>query len=222
MTSECQGARLTMKHPIHPTLMAAALVAALASCSDSTGGGGGQNTLTFLSLAGTAPPLCADSAGAKFGKDPNGQDQDIALYFPASGNVSDCAAGPTEDFLRLKLKPTSLLRYPDGNLIANGDSVYIYVKWVGSDSILFDLQPSGLIFDPAQPAELRIEYAEASDDLNHDGRVDAEDTTIEHELDIWRQENPGDPFVRVGTGKAEDSNEIEARLNGFSRYAIAY
>jgi hypothetical protein len=216
-----------MKHRIRRSLFAAALVAAGAACSDSTGGGGGGRTdLTFLRLAATAPPLCADSTGAKFGKDPNGQDQDIALIFPVSGNLQDCpngaTPGPTEDFLRLKLKKTSLLRYPDGNLIANGDSVFIYVKWVGSGSILFDLQPTGLLFSLAEPAELRIEYGEASDDLNHDGQVDTEDTAIEHQLDIWRQEKPGDPFVRVGTGKAEDSNEIEARLNGFSRYAIAY
>jgi hypothetical protein len=212
-----------MKHRILKSLLAAVLVAGGTACSDSTGGGGGGGTdLTFLQLADTAPPLCADSNGAKFGKDPNGQDQEIALVFPVSGNLADCAGGPTEDFLRLKLKKTSLLRYPDGNLIANGDSVFIYVKWVGSDSILFDLQPTGLLFSLAEPAELRIEYGEASDDLNHDGQVDTEDTAIEHELDIWRQEKPGDPFVRVGTGKAEDSNEIEAKLNGFSRYAIAY
>ena len=209
------------KHRTYPTL-AAALIAALTACSDSTGGGGGRTDLTYLSLAATAPPLCFDSTGAKFGKDPNGQDQEMALVFPESGNLADCAAGPTRDFLRLKLKKTSLLRYPDGNLIANGDSVFIYVRWVGSDSILFDLQPTGLIFDPRNPAELKIEYGEASDDLNHDGRVDTEDGTIEHELDIWRQERPGDPFARVGTAKAEDSNEIEATLNGFSRYAIAY
>jgi hypothetical protein len=212
-----------MKHHIRRFLFAAALVAAYTACSDSTGGGGGGRTnLTFLRLAATAPPLCADSTGAKFGKDPNGQDQEIALVFPVSGNPADCASGPTEDFLRLKLKPTSLLRYPDGNLVANGDSIFIYVKWVGNDSILFHLEPSGLLFNPSEPAVLKIEYGEASEDLNHDGRIDTEDGTIEHELDIWRQEHPGDPFVRVGTAKAEDSNEIEATLNGFSRYAIAY
>ena len=211
-----------MKHPIHPTLMTAALVAALASCSDSTGSGSGQNNLAVLRLAETAPPLCSDSVGAKFGKDPAGQDQEIALVFPLSGNLADCAGPSTENFLRLKLTSTSLLRYPDGNLIADGDSVFIYVKWVGSDSILFDLQPSGLVFDPQKPAELTIEYGEATNDLNHDGQVNTEDDTIEHQLDIWRQEKPGDPFVRVGTGKAEDVNEIEAKLNGFSRYAIAY
>ena len=205
-------------------LLLAALVAA-AACSDSTGGGGvgtPPGNLNYLRLASNAPPLCADSAGAKFGKDPNGQDQEIALFFPVSGNLADCAGGATKDFLRLKLKSTSLLRYPDGNLIADGDSVFISVKWVGSDSILFDLQPTGLLFDPQDPAELKIEYGEASDDLNHDSHVDGEDSTIEQHLDIWRQERPGDDFIRVGTAKSEDAKEIEAKLNGFSRYAIAY
>lgn len=208
-----------MKHPTTWILLAVALAAS--GCSDSTGGGGNRSPgdLTVLRLASAAPALCADSVGAYFKKDPNGQDQEIALVFPEPG--SSCA-GNTEDFLRLKLKPLSLQRWPDSALIANGDSVFISVKWVGSDSILFDLHPSGLIFDPANPAELRLEYGEAGDDLNHDNAVNAEDSTIEHELDIWRQEKPGDPYVRVGTGKAEDTNEIEAKLNGFSRYAIAY
>jgi len=198
-----------------------AVVLAASACSDSTGGDTTRPPadVTVLRLAATAPPLCADSAGAYFRKDPNGQDQEIALVFPEGGGS---CAGSTEDFLRLKLKPLSLQRWPDSTLFANGDSVFIWVKWVGSDSILFDLEPSGLIFDPANPAELKLEYGEASDDLNHDDRVDGEDSTIEQRLDVWRQEKPGDPFVRVGTAKAEDSKEIEARLNGFSRYAIAY
>lgn len=212
-----------MKHRIRRFLFAAALVAACTACSDSTGGGGGGRTdLTFLRITDTAPPLCSSTVSAWFKKDPAGQDSTIALVFPVSGNLADCAAGSTEDFLRLKLKPLSLQRWPDSTLISNGDSVLITVTWVGNDSILFDLQPTGLIFSTQDPAELKIEYGEASDDLNHDGRVDGEDDTIEHELDIWRQEHPGDPFVRVGTAKAEDSNEIEAKLNGFSRYAIAY
>lgn len=209
-----------MKHRTHKALFAAALIAAHTACSDSTGGGGGGRTdLTFLRLAATAPPLCSSTVSAWFKKDPAGQDSTIALVFPEAGST---CAGSTHDFLRLKLKPLSLQRWPDSTLISNGDSVLITVTWVGSDSILFDLQPTGLIFNPLNPAELRIEYGEASDDLDHDGTVDAEDDAIENELDMWRQERLGDPYVRVGTAKAEDLNEIEADLNGFSRYAIAY
>jgi hypothetical protein len=93
---------------------------------------------------------------------------------------------------------------------------------VSVDSILFELQPTGLKFNPDVPAELRIHYDQADDDLNDDGGVDEEDDLVEQELDIWRQEAPGEPFVRVGTAKSEELEEIEAELTSFSRYAIAY
>jgi hypothetical protein len=211
-----------MTNRVRWTLLAPAVVFA-AACSDSatsSGGGTPPSALTFLRLAPTAPPLCADSTGAWFVK--NGEDKTIQLVFPESGQLADCAAGPTEEFASLLVKKMSLLRRPNGTLVSDGDSVFISVKWVGSDSILFEFQPTGLLFDPAVPPELKIHYTEASDDLNHDGRVDEEDTDIETRLDIWRQERPGDPFFRVGTGKIEDQNEIEAKLNGFSRFALAY
>ena len=192
---------------------------ATAGCSDSTGEGGGNGPPTALLLSAAAPSLCADSTGAWFKKDPAGQDSAIALVFP---EVPPDCQGNTEDFVRLELKNISLLRYPDGNLIANGDSVFISLKWVGNDSILFELKPTGLQFDPDNPAKLKIEYDEAGDDLNDDGDVDAEDDDVEHRLDIFRQAQPGAPWVPIGTGKIEGSNEIEAKLYGFSRFMIAY
>lgn len=205
----------------HWTLLATVAVAAVA-CSDSTSSNGGTpgSDLSFLRLAPTAPPLCADSTGAWFVK--NGEDKTIELVFPESGQLSDCALGPTKEFASLEVKKLSLLRRPNGTLISDGDSVFISFKWVGNDSILFEFQPTGLLFDPAERPELKINYTEAGPDLNDDGEVDGEDDSVETRLDIWRQERPGDEFFRVGTGKIEDSNEIEAKLNGFSRFAIAY
>lgn len=206
-------------------VLAAATTVVLAACSDSSNssdGGTPGTGLSFVRLAPTAPALCNDSAGAWFVKRASGSDQEIALTFPESGNAANCAGNNTEDFVRLSLKPNSLLRRPDSTLISTGDSVFISLRWVGNDSILFDLQPSGLLFDPANPAKLKIEYGEAGDDLNDDDHVDGADSTAETKLDIWRQERLGDPFFRVGTAKSEDDNEVEARLNGFSRYALAY
>lgn len=204
-------------------LIGTGLVLAGTACSNSTGGGDGgtpPGNLTFLQLASGAPQLCNSSDSAWVIKDSNATEQQLALRFPESG--SDCS-GSTQDFLRLTIKGSSLLRHPDGTLIADGDSVHVVVTWVGSDSILFDLQPTGLQFDPfADPAKLKIEYGECGPDLNHDNTVDAKDDDIERQLDIWRQERSGDDFVRVGTAHSEDDNEIEAKLNGFSRYAIAY
>jgi hypothetical protein len=205
-----------MKSLIGSTLLAAAL---LTGCSDA--GPVKSSELTFITLPATAPALCADSTGAWFKNDPNGPDSTITLDFPAQGAPLDCS-GSTEQFLSLRIRKGSLLRLPNNNLIPVGDSVFIWAKWVGNDSILFDLQPSGLTFDPANPASLQLEYAEAGDDLNHDHRVDNADTTIAKSLDIWRQERPVDAFVRVGTVHNEDAHEIEAKLNGFSRFAIAY
>lgn len=213
-----------MHHLIRATTLGAALIALATACSDSTGGGGGTppDQLTYLVLPDTAPPLCADSVGAWAVKGPNAQDFQLELEFPESGNIADCNGGSTETFLELKIEKTALRRYPNGTLISDGDSVFISVRWVGADSILFDLEPSGLTFDPGKPAELKIEYDELGDDLDGDGDSDSEDDDIEQRIDIWRQAQPGDPFVKVGTGKIEDQNEIEAKLNGFSRYALAY
>ena len=214
-----------MRHPLRSFTLATALLAGAGACADSTGGGGGgtpPGDLNFLRLTDTAPPLCADSTGGWVKRDPAGQSIEFALVFPESGIPADCNGGSTEDFLRLKIEKDAIQRRPDGTLIGNGDSVFVWVKWVGNDSLLFDLQPSGLVFDPAKPADLKIEYGEAGEDLNDDGAIDVEDDEAETKLDMWRQEHPGDDFVRVGIAKLEDENEIEAKLNGLSRYAIAY
>ena len=147
-------------------LVAAATVV-LAACSDSSNssdGGTPGSGLSYIRLAPTAPALCNDSAGAWFVKRASGSDQEIALTFPENGNAANCNAGSTEDFLRLSLKPNSLMRRPDSTLISTGDSVFIYVRWVGNDSILFDLQPSGLLFDPGSHRDLaeRIAFASAA------------------------------------------------------------
>ncbi|MDH4130323.1 MAG: hypothetical protein OEV95_00790 [Gemmatimonadota bacterium] len=196
-----------------------ALVLALA-CSDSTSSDGGgtkpPSQLNFLTLAPTAPDLCETSISFWAFR---GVGVDTALQFPEPGD--DCL-GSREDFLRLKLDQASLKAYPDGTPIQFGDSVLITMSWVGNDSILFHLEPTGLLFDPAHPAELKIDYGEAGDDLDGDGDIDADDDSVERRLDIWRQPTLADDYQKVGIAKFEDLDEIEADLNGFSRYAIAY
>lgn len=188
-------------------------------CTSSTGGDDGNvvppGDLNYLRLAESAPTPCADSVGFWAFQ---GQNVEGALSFGTTGDP--CPDG--EDFLRLKLDAQSLWRYPDGTPFKPGDSVFISIKWVGGDSILFQLQPSGLRFTPGKEAELKIEYGEAGSDLNDDGDTDGEDDAIEGELAIWRQENLGEPFVKIGTIRDEGENELKADLEGFSRYAIAY
>lgn len=200
-----------------------ALLTGVAGCADSNGGGGDDggtlpaDSLTFIRLAPTAPTLCADTVRfwAK-----RGIGIEAALVFPEPGD--DCN-GSTEDFVRLKLDAQSLAAYPDGTPFQAGDSVLITLAWVGNDSILVHLEPTGLVFNPAQPAELKILYNHTDGDFDEDGDSgDSNDDSIENQIDIWRQPTLVDDYTRVGTAKFEDNDEIEAELNGFSRYALAY
>ena len=88
--------------------------------------------------------------------------------------------------------------------------------------LLFEFEPAGLTFNPSRPAELRIHYNHADDDLDEDGDVDVDDATLELTIGIWRQENDGDPFERLGSLLVDNLEEVEAELGGFSRYALAY
>lgn len=201
-------------------LVVAALV--LAACSDSsTGGDAGipSSELNVLRLPVTAPALCADSVGGWFKKTATGGPTEIALEFPEEGSTCN---EETEDFLRLRLDRSSLDQRPDGSSINIGDSVFISVKWVGSDSIMFEMKPSGLKFASGHEARLKIEYDKLNGDLNEDGNNDEDDDDIERRLDMYRQEDGDTNWYRIGTIKLEDDDEIEGELTGFSRYMLAY
>lgn len=209
---------------LRSVLLATATVLAAVACSDSSQSedqGTPPTDLNVLRLLPTAPPLCADSVGAWFHKTASGGPTEIALQFNEDGG-SCSGSDETEDFLRLRLERNSLATMPDGTPINVGDSVFISVKWVGSDSILFEMKPSGLKFATSAKARLKIEYSQCGGDLNEDGNDDEDDDDIERQLGIWRQETLGDDFFLIGTGTIEDQDEIEADLSGFSRFMIAY
>ncbi len=194
------------------------LAGALAACSDSGGPDNGgvrpPGELTIIRLpAGSAPiwnPV--DSFYAK-----KGTDRELRISFTNSnGN------GPGEEYLRLRVDAASLLNYPDGTPIAVGDSVLITVRVPDPAVVQFEFQPAGLTFNPSVPAQLKIEYGETGGDLDDDGDVDAEDSSIEQIMTLWRQEQLGESYLKVGGVKIEELEEIEADILGFTRYAIAY
>jgi len=196
------------------SLLLAALVGAVGSCSDSSGPDGvPQSDLNVIHVAATSAPLFnpVDSFYAK-----RGEDREVRIYF------QDEVGGAGEEYLRLRIDAPTLLTLPDGTPILSGDSVLVHVRVVDPAQMLFELEPTGLQFNALVPAQLKIHYDHADGDLNDDGSVDGEDDTIEGTLAIWRQENPGDPFVRLGSVLSEDLDEAEAELTGFSRYALAY
>jgi len=169
--------------------------------------------LTILRLAASAPPLFESSVTFWAVR---GEDREGRLYF------SDGQGQRGEEYVRLKVDAASLLARPDGTPFAPGDSVQITVTAVDPSQILFQFAPEGLTFSSVSPAELDIEYSEAGDDLNDDGRADEEDDDVESRIGVWRQAALGQSFVRLGSATIEDLREIEAELTSFSRYAIAY
>ncbi|HEY8257205.1 MAG TPA: hypothetical protein VIG08_06075 [Gemmatimonadales bacterium] len=203
--------------PLLSHLGLVAIVATVVSCSDSSGPGPGdtkdQGELTIVRLADTSPPLLnpVDSFYAK-----RGEDREIRIFF------ADVEGKQGEEYLRLRINAQSLLARPDGSLFQEGDSILVHVRVVDPAELLFEMQPSGLRFSPSEPAELKIHYDHANEDFNDDGKVNQDDDSIETTLGIWRQETLTDPFVRLGSAVVKDLKEIEAELEGFSRYALAY
>ena len=178
---------------------------ATAACSDATAPVETRppDQLNILRLLPTAPPLLANSTTFTACK---GQGAEGRLVF------NDGSGGEGEEFARLTLDGASLLTRPDGTLFAQGDCVQITMTLDDPTQILVRLEPSGLRFDPAHPAQLKLEYGEA----------EGVDSTIEAQISIWRQETPADPFVRIGSAVVENLKEVDANLFGFSRYALAY
>ena len=204
------------EHPIRRLLLAV-LAGAAAACSDS-GAPNGDNSkppseLNVIHVAPSSTPLFNPSASF-YAK--RGEDRELQIFF------QDGSGGEGEEYLRLGVDAGSLLATPDGTPILPGDSVLIHVSVVDPAVMLFDLQPTGLKFNPATPARLKIHYDHADGDLNHDGVADGRDTSIEGTLAIWRQETLADPFVRLTSVLTIETDEADAELTGFSRYALAY
>jgi hypothetical protein len=193
------------------------LAAAVAACSDAgapnTGGVKPPGELTIIQLPAASPPIWNPVASFYAKK---GTDRELRIYF------QDAVGGPGEEYLRLRVDAGSLYKRPDGTLFQVGDSILITVTVVDPQQIFFDFQPSGLTFSSAVPAQLKIEYAETGGDLDDDGDVDTDDDAIEQVIDLWRQEQAGGDFVKLGAVKIEELDEIEADILGFTRYAIAY
>jgi hypothetical protein len=204
--------------PVLRFLLLAVSAGAAASCSDSSSpsdGGGSKppSELNVVHVAPTSTPLFTSTVSfyAKRGENSEG-----------SISFQDSGGGEGEEFVRLRIDANTLLALPDSTPILPGDSVLITLTVVDPTEMLFDLQPTGLQFSPADPAELKIHYDHADGDINDDGVSNALDDTLERTLAIWRQENPGDPFVRLTSTLTIETDEATADLTGFSRYALAY
>lgn len=170
--------------------------------------------LHFVVQDSTAPSLLNDSATfyAKVG-----EDRRVELFYQGM-NPGDTG----EAFLRFEVHAASLLKHPDGSAFVPGDSILITVKAGDPSKFDFTFSPTGLQFNPADPAQLHIEYNHSNHDFNEDGREDSADTVAESKLSIWRNEPPDTLWTNIGSLKIQEFDEIEAAILSFSHYAVAW
>ena len=211
---------------IRPALLAIMVAWGLTGCGTDDGATGlgpqppaeevPEGDLLFLRQSGNAPPLLTRDTTFVATR---GEDLKIELFYePEPGSDDDTG----ERFLEFELDKESLLRYPNGHpragqTFADGDTITIRIRVDEAES-LATLEPSGLEFEADRPAELELRYGNADDDYDEDGDSDPE---LEDDIDLWRQEQVGDPWTRVGELKDADEDKIRAFLTSFSRYALA-
>jgi hypothetical protein len=172
------------------------------------------DAMHFLRPSGTTPPLSSTSVSFYALR---GEDREAFLYYSPEPGSSDSTL-----FMRFKVPGASLDRRPDGSTIQMGDSVRITITVADPSRMILDFQPSGLRFSPTTPAELKIDFGETGGDLDADGDVDAEDVQHQLELSFWKQESAGLPWIRIASQIDFSSEEVEAKILGFSGYAISY
>lgn len=200
-------------------VVAVALAGALSGCDSSSATAvqsdvRAADAMNFLRFSPNAPPL-SNPVVSFYAK--RGQDREAFIYFRPKAGTSDSSL-----FMRFKVPGASLERRPDGTLFQQGDSTLITIRVADPSRMILDFQPSGLRFAATTPAELKIDFGEASHDLDGDGDEDAADAARELQLSIWKQEAPGLPWVRISSILNLSAEEVEAKLLGFSGYAISY
>lgn len=130
--------------------------------------------------------------------------------------------GDWKPYVQLTIPKDGLYRRPDGSLFGRGDSVLISVR-VDTTRLLVHFEPTGLVFNPSAPAQLKLWYTGAGNDLDGNGVVDGADEYIRQVLlGVWVQERPGDPWESVAAAHSLDERMFTAALHHFSGYAVSY
>ncbi len=129
-------------------------------------------------------------------------------------------------FFRLDLDQNSLLALADGTPLVEGDTVLITVT-ADPVNLKVELEPSGLQFNPAEPAELRFWYTLANPDFNGDGFVNSLDDDIERDLlGFWMRpgaENSGEDWQLLGAVIHDLLDKrFRADVLHFSGYVVAW
>lgn len=122
-------------------------------------------------------------------------------------------------FLRFDVNGNSLLSAPNGRLYQNGDSVLITFS-IDPAKMVIRFEPSGLKFNPVNPARLDINFEKKDEDIDGDGDIDGRDHDLELKVTVWKQERPGQRWFRQSTFRI-DEDDIEAQILSFTGFAMA-
>ena len=167
---------------------------------------------TFFVNSADAPPFATRTVSFWAVR---GQNREARIYYQPSPGERD-----STEFLRFKVDARSLVARPDGTPIAEGDSLLITLTVADGPDLIVDFQPSGLRFNPRRRPELEFRMDECDLDLNGDGAVDQTDRNLLRSAQIFRQESLGLPWEPLATNQAV--LDFKARIDGFTRYAVAY
>jgi hypothetical protein len=200
------------------TLLLAVVAVPLFSCTDTTVPDSGEtrdpNDLRLLTVPYGTPPLAKSQVSFYAVQ---GRAGGVDIWYHARPGSTDSTT-----FLEFRVGPASLATRPDGSAIAAGDSVLITVTVTDQSHFLVDFQPSGLKFSAADQPTLKISFAACGEDLNYDHVVDEKDQQIMNSLSFWRQETPFQPWTKVPSTVVTTTKDVNARLGGFTGYAIEF
>lgn len=146
-----------------------------------------------------------------------GQGRQVKMYYQGA------APGDTgETLLEFEVPGDGLFRKPDGTVFQPGDSIRITIAVATPGRFQFTFGPSGLLFNPAAPARLKIEYGHCNHDFNDDGSVDSADASLQAMLDVWRREAGDTLWVKLGGVNLDEDNEMDVNVLSFTEYALAW
>lgn len=196
------------------------LLAAVVGCTDATSPSAPPVTTTpnsqlhIVAQDTTAPALLSDSVSFYAVA---GQGRQVRMYYQGA------APGDTgETLLEFEVPGDGLFKKPDGTLFHTGDSIRITIAVATPGRFEFTFGPSGLQFNPASPARLKIEYGHCDRDFNDDGVVNGADSTAQAILDAWRRETGDTVWTKLGGVNLEGDNEVSVNVFSFTQYALAW
>lgn len=146
-----------------------------------------------------------------------GQGRQVKMYYQGA------APGDTgETLLEFEVPGDGLLKKPDGTSFQAGDSILITISVATPGRFEFTFGPTGLLFNPASPARLKIEYGHCDHDFNDDGHIDPADSTTQTLLDVWRRQAGDTLWTKLGGVNLDEDNEVSVNVLHFTQYALAW